>query len=153
MGRILGYALFSMVLMVALFGIVYTAQCYAWYRMLKLCGYYNPKLAWIPIVNLMAISTCTGAEEVDIIGNKRISMRLFKFWWILMFVLWLIPVVGAILELILMVLCMGWIYINALATILGTSTDEQVLSGYMCATNPILAVLVLLKINAVDNES
>lgn len=152
MGYLIKYMLGGVITIIIVCGAVYAIQALAWYRMFDMCGHYKPWAAWIPIYNLLVMCECCDADYVDLIGSIRVPMKIFRFWWIVAIVLCWVPLVGFILDLALIVLCMGWIYMNILANVRNTSPEEEMMNGYICATNPILAIIFMFKVQPVMRD-
>ena len=141
----------AMIIMIIVCILAYIVQCLAWKRAMELCGYSQSIAAFIPLYNLMVLCDCCSTDDVDLIGNIHIPISVFKFWWIPTIVLAIIPFTTW-LALILLVLCLGWIYQHLFAVARNTTPEEELLSGYLCAMVAPLGVIFMLKMEPVYTE-
>ena len=111
-------------------------------KALKLMGYQNAWAAWIPFYGTYALADCIPEtkENVNIFGLS-IPGTVFKFWWVLLFILPFVPVVGNILVLALQIMCLGKCYTSIYANIEGVSEDNVKVIGYLSGWINLIAVV------------
>lgn len=142
----------GLVVMLLVCGVAYFIGGLAYYRMFKLCGHDRPWAAWVPIYNIIVMCECCASDEVDLIGPIKIPMNIFKFWWVALVVACFIPFLNILLVLAIYVLSMGWIFQHMLASARGTLPEEELINGYLCATNPLLALIIMFKVEPIPME-
>lgn len=123
-----------------------------WFRLFKLCGHPHPWAAFVPIYNWIVMCDCCGTDEVDLIGNVTIPMKLLKWGWIpLCVILFIIPAI--ILPLIVFLLFItGWMYMMIFSNIKETDPKDEMVMAYLCVTNPILLLVMMYKIEPAEYE-
>lgn len=111
----------------------------------KMMGYKNAWGAWIPFYSSYVLADCIpeSKESVNILGLS-IPGTLFKFWWIVSFVVAYVPAVGTILSLVVTILCAGKCYTTIYATLEGKSQDEVKVVGYLSGWLSIIAIFKFL---------
>lgn len=78
------------------------------YLALKRVGYDKPYLAFIPFVNMWALTQVCYSQDgyVEIFG-KKVNKAIFEFYWVLLLVMPGIPYIGSVAALLLRLFGMG----------------------------------------------
>lgn len=109
-------------------------------KALKAVGYHTPWLAWVPGGNLVALADATGEYEFTL-GTIVIPMNIFKWWWVLLFVLPLIPIIGSFLVLALTIIAQGWCYTRLYALIENKPLEQVSVVGYISAAVTLIPII------------
>ncbi len=152
MSLLLGYIAGGVIVIILFCVLIYVIQALAWQRVFNLCGHYHPWAAWVPFYNFIVMCECCNADDVDLIGPIHIPMNVFKWWWAPMCVVWLIPFIGPWVFIIGTYLALGWQYMMIFANVRGTSPQEEMMCGYMCAILAPVLYVILFKIEPIPME-
>lgn len=111
----------------------------------KMMGYKNAWGAWIPFYSSYVLADCIPEtqENVNIFG-LAIPGKLFKFWWIISFVVAYVPAVGTILSLAVTIICAGFCYTSIYSILEGKSKDEVKVVGYLSGWINLIATIKFL---------
>ncbi|MBQ7944348.1 MAG: hypothetical protein IJ326_09840 [Lachnospiraceae bacterium] len=129
-----------------IFGIImYILTALSHMKALKMMGYHTPWHAWIPILRYMAYADSVCRENGVTILGQQIPTNVFKFWWVLIVIADVVALkfstLGSILNLVVMVICLGTIYIKMYARLEGKEESEVQVIGYLSGWLPIIAVV------------
>lgn len=113
----------------------------------KMMGYKNAWGAWIPLYSSYVLADCIPEtkENVNIFGLS-IPGTVFKFWWILSFVVAYVPGIGTLLSLAVTIICAGYCYTSIYSILEGKSKDEVKVVGYLSGWLSIIASIKFLTI-------
>lgn len=78
--------------------------------MLKRVGYSHPNFAFVPFLNIYAMSDALPGGLVMVLGKFEVAHDIFKFWWLISFLIMFIPVVGPLVGILLNFGCLITIY-------------------------------------------
>ena len=135
-----GFMVFFLILVVAL----YVISALAFSKALKTVGYKYPWFAWIPFLNLYALTDAaldTDDDAKRILFNKvNITKQIAKFWIVAYIIIGRIPTVGSYIAMALMVLVMGPVYALLYAKIEEKTYEDTQVLGYVSAFIPIVPV-------------
>lgn len=135
------------------FILIIAVVCYVLYafshmKALKALGYNKPWLAWLAPLGLY---WALADVALDLDGEYNMEILsfcipgiVFKLWWLIAVAVSFIPVVGSILNLVLIVVCAGTCYIKIYAKLDGKDESEVRLLGYLSGLFPIIAVFKFL---------
>lgn len=144
LGQLLLGAISLMLLVgIVIFGIEYVLYGISHMKMFKMVGYENYWMAWIPVACYYALADCVRINDVNIFGAV-IPKHVFKLWWILLFVLNLIPGIGNILALVLKTICRGWCYNMIFSYTDNKPYSETRVLAYIAGFIPVIAVFKYL---------
>lgn len=133
-----GLAIFVGILAIA----VYVLYGISHMKALKAMGYDKAWAAWIPFFSSYALADCIPEtkENVNMFGLS-IPGQVFKFWWLVSFVVAYVPAVGGILSLVVTILCAGFCYTSIYSILEGKSKDEVKVVGYLSGWINIIAIV------------
>ena len=111
-------------------------------KALQMMGYDKAWAAWIPFFSSYALAACIPEtkENVNIFGLS-IPGKVFKFWWVLSFVVAYVPGIGSLLSLAVTIICAGLCYTSIYATLEGKSQDEVKVVGYLSGWISLIAII------------
>lgn len=133
----------SVMIVIAILAIaVYVLFGISHMKALKMMGYDKAWAAWIPFFSSYALADCIPEtkENVDIFGLS-IPGTVFKFWWLVSFIVAYVPVVGTLLSLAVTIICAGLCYTSIYSILEGKSKDEVKLVGYLSGWINIIAIV------------
>lgn len=133
-----GLAIFVGILAIA----VYVLYGISHMKALKAMGYDKAWAAWIPFFSSYALADCIPEtkENVNMFGLS-IPGQVFKFWWLVSFVVAYVPAVGGILSLAVTILCAGFCYTSIYSILEGKSKDEVKVVGYLSGWINLIAIV------------
>ncbi len=112
---------------------------------LKTLGHPSPWMAWIPLLETVALASCCEEEDNQVyVLNQPIPMNLFVLWPVLVIVCTFIPVVGTLLCLAINVLAGGSMYAILYAKMEGKTRQECATLGYVSALICLIPVVKFL---------
>lgn len=133
-----------------IFGIILTVAVYIFigfceYRVLKILGYKNPWMAWVPFLNYYALGdvAADGRENLMMFG-KELPAFLFKFWWIGSFVADRIPGIGGVLSTVIRILFLGIVLIEIYSRVENKNIEEVKVIGFVSAAITLIAYIKFL---------
>ena len=137
-----GSILFVLVLM----GIVCVLYGISHAKALKALGYDRPWMVWIPFANFWALAEVAldGEENIVFFDSFSVPATLFKLWWLIVYGVSMVPVVGAILNIAIRVICLGTCYAKMYARLDGKTEAETQALGYVSGFFPVIAVFKFL---------
>lgn len=111
-------------------------------KALKAMGYDKAWAAWIPFFSSYALADCIPEtkENVNLFGIS-IPGTVFKFWWLIAFVVTWVPVVGSLLSLAVNIIGAGFCYTSIYSILEGKSKDEVKVVGYLSGWLNIIAIV------------
>lgn len=114
-------------------------------KVLKIYGYANPWMAWVPILCEFAIAdaACEGKDKLPLFGASAPSW-LFKFYWLISFAVGFVPVVGTVASIVLQVILLGTIYTHIYARIEDKELSDCQVLGYISGFFTIIAIVKFL---------
>ena len=126
--------------------VVYVLSSVAHMKALKALGYANAWLAWIPVAWQYALADAAseGRENVPLFGNTTVPAMMYKLWWIALFVLPFVPVIGPLASVVIRVMFLGNCYMKIFARLDRTDENSQKVIGYVSGFLPIIAVVKFL---------
>lgn len=114
-------------------------------KALKAMGYDKAWAAWIPFFNSYALADCIPETQGDVnMFGLAIPGKVFKFWWIVSFAIYYVPVVGGILSIVVTILCAGFCYTSIYSILENKSKDEVKVVGYLSGWINIIASVKFL---------
>ncbi len=122
--------------------VVYVLYGISHMKALKAMGYDKAWAAWIPFFSSYALADCIPEtkENVNLFGIS-IPGTVFKFWWLIAFVVTWVPVVGSILSLAVNIIGAGFCYTSIYSILEGKSKDEVKVVGYLSGWLNIIAIV------------
>lgn len=136
----------GIILSVAL--ICYVLYSFSHMKALKALGYNKPWLAWFAPLGLYwalaAVSLDLDGEYNMEVLSFEIPGIVFKLWYLIAVAVSIIPLAGAILSIILTVICAGTCYIKIYAKLDERDESEVQVLGYLSALFPVIAVFKFL---------
>ena len=136
----------GIILSVAL--ICYVLYSFSHMKALKALGYNKPWLAWFAPLGLY---WALAAVSLDLDGEYNMEVLsfevpgiVFKLWYLIAVAVSIIPLAGAILSIILTVICAGTCYIKIYAKLDERDESEVQVLGYLSALFPVIAVFKFL---------
>ncbi len=136
----------GIILSVAL--ICYVLYSFSHMKALKALGYNKPWLAWFAPLGLYWV---LAAVSLDLDGEYNMEVLsfevpgiVFKLWYLIAVAVSIIPLAGAILSIILTVICAGTCYIKIYAKLDQRDESEVQVLGYLSALFPVIAVFKFL---------
>lgn len=136
----------GIILSVAL--ICYVLYSFSHMKALKALGYNKPWLAWFAPLGLY---WALAAVSLDLDGEYNMEVLsfevpgiVFKLWYLIAVAVSIIPLAGAILSIILTVICAGTCYIKIYAKLDQRDESEVQVLGYLSALFPVIAVFKFL---------
>ena len=149
---ILGFGVGIMLLLVAVFVVVYVLSSIAYVKALKFMGYANPWMAWIPYLRYYGLMDCLGLQEEETKGIIGFQMPLIvvKLWFLIpIAVTWLIPglgYAGTLISTAVRIAFLGFAFGRMYAAIEGRPLSETKTLGYVSGWMEIIAVIKFLGI-------
>ena len=138
----LGGAVILIVLVVLI--ALYIVSSLSIFRLLKIYGYQNAWIAWIPIINQYALGDVAITEEKVKIGTVDLPAFLFKFWWIGAFILGYIPEIGTLAALAVQIFFFGTVLTRIYATVENRPEKDVRIVGYLSGWIPLIAYIKFL---------
>lgn len=120
---------------------VYVLWSIACAKALIYAGYSNTWMAWIPIAREWALADAAsaGSETLDMFG-AQVPKILFELSGLL-FLIVIVPFIGAILFLPGTIILRGTIYSNLYATCEDVDISQTRVLGYLSGAFPIIALI------------
>ncbi len=111
-------------------------------KALKAMGYDKAWAAWVPFFNSYALADCIPEtkENVNMFGIS-IPGNVFKFWWLIAFVVTWVPAVGSILSVVVTILGAGFCYTSIYSILERKSKEEVKAVGYLSGWINIIAIV------------
>lgn len=86
--------------------VIYLWSAFVVRYMLKRVGYSHPNFAFVPILNVYAMSDALPEGLVMILDKFEVAHDIYKFWWLISALIMLVPVIGPLVGLILYYGCL-----------------------------------------------
>lgn len=128
-------------LFLVVFVVSYLLQAFSIYYILKNMSYQNPFFAFIPFLNIYALSSIVPYytdDKVYVTAEIGIKKELFRFWWLIAILLAMIPAVGWILSLIVRILCYTRIIQYVYAVFDKRREEEEIVLAVISSIFPII---------------
>jgi hypothetical protein len=129
--------------------ICYLVSSIAIMKVLKILGYVNYWMAWIPVVNTFALADAadgngTGKLRLFNIIDFELPTIFYKLWFVIGFVLAYVPKVGTVLTSLLSIACMSTVYANIFAKVERRPVEEYTAWGIISGIVPLIACIKFL---------
>ena len=135
----LSFGFVSFILFFLIYGL--TSLCYQ--KIFRAYGYSHPGYAWIPFYRLYILADLT-CGPIFKLGDFEIEKKIFVWWWIIVWCIAFVPLVGGFLSFILQVLCLGYCHHEGIKKV-DPTYDSVVLSYVSAIFSIFLWFLVLPK--------
>lgn len=140
----------GILLFIAIIGLlVYVLASIGKMKALKAMDYGNAWMAWIPFLNYYALADATSDEPTELLPGVSVPAIAFKLWWVLLFILPAIPVIGGIAVIALNVICMGYCYKTIYAVIDDKAADDVAVLAYLSA---VIGLIPFIKFLTIKNK-
>ena len=139
------FATFGVALLICLafVVVVYVLYCKAWSKILKMYGYNNTWMAWIPYLQYYALADATFKEKEKVkFFSWEVSTFIFKFWWIvaLVNVFWPNNVMSYAVV-IAQCLALGTVFAHIFAKAENKQYEDLKIMGLVSGFFPIIAMI------------
>lgn len=112
-------------------------------RVLKIYGYKNAWMAWIPVLNFYALGDAAVPHSLAF-GGVELPAILFKVWWLLSFAVGYIPEIGSWLSLAVQIFFLGSVITEIYAAVEGKKKEDVRILGYLSGWIPIISWIKFL---------
>lgn len=134
-----GISLVASLVYLAILVTVYVVNSLAFQKCLRHFGYPNAYWAWIPFLNFIALTECTGMSSAIIFG-KEIPMSKFKYWFPIVTVASAVCCCLSIPGIVIQLICCGWMYTTIYDSLDGTMPKHRISAiGVLSGLIPIIA--------------
>ena len=126
-------------------GVIFSIALYVLYgfshmKALKMMGYQNAWAAWIPFYKSYALADCIPETKGEVkMASLSIPGDLFKFWWILSFLVGFIPGIGTLASIAINIFCGGFCYTSIYSILERKPKNEVETIGYLSGWLNIIA--------------
>ena len=132
-----GFALVFLVIAV----VSYLLQALTLFYVFKKVGYYDAYYAFIPLFNIYILSSlvpCYSDGKVYVTPTIGINKRLFRFWWLIAFLVSAIPAIGVVLSVIIRILCYTRIFQYVYSLFEDKDEEDEIVVAIVSAFFPIV---------------
>ena len=140
-----GAIVLGWVITIIIIAVFYLLTSFAYYKALKMLNYQYTWFAFIPFLRTYGLTAAInpGNYDVNIVGIN-IQAGLFNFWWILTYVLRLVPAIGGLLGIVWSVLAGGSVFTSAYAILDNKMESEVKVLGYLSAIIGLIPIIKFL---------
>lgn len=131
---ILGAGLIILLLFLVVIVALYVLSALGTSYVLKAFGHKNPWMAWIPLLNYIAMAQIIADENGDVkIFNAKLQGTLYQFWWVILLVAyWFVPgTLGNLVGIAISVVFLGTNLKAIYAKMEGKPEEDVAVIGYL----------------------
>ena len=139
-----------MFVVVAICLVMYVLGAFAYMKLMRRFGYDKIWLAWIPFGGYYAMCEMIGDIEANLGFNLVVPMHLFKFWWVLIFLLPLVPVIGGLASTVWMLLCLTYTYSRIYSMLDHVPYEQKTMIALLSA---FIGIIPLVKFLMIQNNN
>ncbi len=124
---------------------VWAFTSFAHMKAFKMMGYQNAWGAWIPFYSSYILADCIPETKGDVdLWGFKVPGNVFKFWWLIVYAVAFIPLIGTILSMAGSIICAGYCYTSIFSILENKSKEDVQAFGYLSGWINLIAAFKFL---------